>query len=56
MSAIFKNRKIPKHLIIQEEPTYRRSSRTSTTKVLAWVLFASLLAWIGLQYAAMLTL
>jgi hypothetical protein len=56
MSAIFKNRKIPKHLIIQEEPTYRRRSRNSTTRVLVWVLLVSLLAWLGLQYAAMLTL
>jgi hypothetical protein len=56
MSAIFKNRKIPKHLIIEEEPPYRRRSRTSTAKMLVWVLIFSLIIWLGLQFASVMAL
>jgi hypothetical protein len=56
MSAIFKNRKIPKHLIIEEEVPYRRRPGKSTGKVVGWVVLLALAGWLILQYLAFLTL
>jgi len=55
MSAIFKNRKIPRHLIIEEESYHRRKSRGFAWKLIFWVVGFALVIWFGMQYLTMLT-
>ena len=45
MSAIFKRRKIPKHLIIQEEYATNRKPRFSMLKIIFWGLVLLGLTW-----------
>ena len=50
MSAIFKARKIPKHLIIQEESYRSRRSGNLLWKLFAWGLVLALLGSLLLSY------
>jgi hypothetical protein len=45
MSAIFKRRKIPKHLIIREEYASNRKPRFSMLKIVFWGLILFGLTW-----------
>jgi len=45
MSGIFKTRKVPRHLIIQEESRFRRKTRFGLWRVLFWILMLGLLTY-----------
>ncbi|MDR0780952.1 MAG: hypothetical protein LBF16_09720 [Pseudomonadales bacterium] len=47
MSAIFKKRKVPKHLIIRDEYEIRPRTRSTLFKKLLWLGVLALLIWIG---------
>lgn len=50
--ACFKERKIPKHLIIQEEFEYHQKSRISLIKVLMYTLLLFTLSYAALLISA----
>jgi hypothetical protein len=55
MSAIFKKRKTPRHLIIRDEYEIRPRTRFTLLKGLLWLGVLVLLTWVGLsmvQYTA----
>lgn len=49
MSGIFKNRKVPRHLILHEESSFRRKTRFGFWRVLFWVLLLALFTYGFLQ-------
>jgi hypothetical protein len=55
MSAIFKKRKTPRHLIIRDEYEIRPRTRFTLLKGLLWLGVLVLLTWVGMsmvQYTA----
>ena len=50
MSAIFKSRKVPKHLIIQEELDFRRKPRFSFWRITFWLVVLGLLTLVFVQF------
>jgi hypothetical protein len=55
MSAIFKARKIPKHLIIQEDTSHIRKPRVTLFKLVLWSVVILVLTWSLLQGQQILT-
>lgn len=52
MSSIFKQRKIPKHLIIQDDYEFRHKPRLNLWRLVRWVVLASLLTVAFLQVSS----
>ncbi len=49
MSAIFKKRRVPNHLIIRDEYEIRPRNRFTLLKGLVWLGLLVLLTWVGLS-------
>ena len=52
MSSIFKQRKIPKHLIIENEYQFRHRPRVNLWRLLRWMVLAVLLTVAFLQVSS----
>jgi hypothetical protein len=49
MSAIFKSRKTPRHLVIEQEIPMRKKRRLHLPRILLLVIMALMLTWVLLQ-------
>jgi hypothetical protein len=50
MSAIFKSRKIPRHLVIQQEARFGPQPRLRPWRMLLWLLLLTLLTGLALHF------
>lgn len=56
MSSIFKSRRVPRHLIIQDEFKFNRKSRFSFIKLVGWIVLLSVVGIVLLQIGSPPTL